>query len=1028
MSIKDKEIRDEDYFIVLNSEYFDEEWYSSNYDLDGFDSAYHYLYIGFKKGFNPGPNFNTIDYFASNPDVEQLGRNPLVHYERHGKHENRQIELSEEEKEKRNSAISNSEYFDEEWYSSNYDLDGFDPVYHYLYIGFKKGFNPGPNFSTKEYYECNPGVEKEGVNPLLHYELYGRKENRKIRHEEVVVSPYVSVTDELEKYYPSESENHRILLCGHSLNEGGAEILLKNIIQEFRKKDIEVAVLVKNDGILRESYEEMAPTFICENDEKIEYYVGELNKVGYNGAILNTVLCGNFVQILHKFNIFAINLIHELPYIIKLLNAEKFVKTIAEESDLVVFPSNYVAEKFESFYPVEGRKLIQPQGLYNLYNNFNKEESKNQLVKKYNIPKDDHIILNVGLGEYRKGFDLFYEVSKKLKNENYSFFWVGHINQEMKNLYLDEINKEKSMIYTGFISDKEEMMSYYDACDIFMLTSREDPFPSVILEAFNAKKPVIAFEDAGGFQDIVINNETGFLVEYESVDALVDKIRLLSNDNDLKERLGENAKKVCEEHNFSDYVEFLKTRCIEGEKDYYKQNYSKLSNLVIDLKNIISDKDEEISYLKEDINSKENTILSLKMKNIHLNKEVNNEILSLEDKNKKLIRKNKQLSNQKKEILSSTSWKITSPLRKVKNNVRKLHMPEVKISKNNNNDVKTSQPSRKSNLKSIDKLNVLPIEKVYSQIYNSQYSYKTYILNEEMNRVNLFFDKIDKHINRYYNLFAFIIDFCNKKGYSLRIIYDFADFEEFRDFLMKNKLKLPENTTFLNLKNENYLEIGFDEKNICSSWKCAKRIMNTPAINDMIYLYLGNLKGYSADEYFQISNISYNSKVVILNDDIDKLKDLKRFNYNYNLKISKKITNETKILCCDFGDMFLEGINLLNYMIFNKIIDINKWDIQVISKNNLSKINFNGIISLIPEKLDEYDLFLKLSNYNEKTQLIDENYIELFVEEVDDDNYNLVDIMNEELEDFSNRDSSKLERLQPLWPIEEIFNKIEEVD
>ena len=57
--------------------------------------------------------------------------------------------------------------------------DGFDDsVYHFLNIGYVKGYNPGPDFIIQEYFECNPDVKRHGMNPLLHYERYGRKENR----------------------------------------------------------------------------------------------------------------------------------------------------------------------------------------------------------------------------------------------------------------------------------------------------------------------------------------------------------------------------------------------------------------------------------------------------------------------------------------------------------------------------------------------------------------------------------------------------------------------------------------------------------------------------------------------------------------------------------------------------------------------------------------------------------------------------------------------------------------------------------
>lgn len=54
---------------------------------------------------------------------------------------------------------------------------------------------------------------------------------------------------------------------------------------------------------------------------------------------------------------------------------------------------------------------------------------------------------------------------------------------------------------------------------------------------------LIAFEDAGGFRDIVIDDVSGYLVAYESGSELVEKITLICDDEELKERLEENAKK-----------------------------------------------------------------------------------------------------------------------------------------------------------------------------------------------------------------------------------------------------------------------------------------------------------------------------------------------------------------------------------------------------------------------------------------------------------------------------------------------------
>ncbi|WP_296876424.1 hypothetical protein [uncultured Methanobrevibacter sp.] len=107
--------------------------------------------------------------------------NPLLHYELHGRNENRIYKLDKEKYIKFYNAISNSPFFDGDWYCSVYDVGDVDPINHYLNIGYARGFNPGPDFSTNDYYDANPDVKEYGMNALVHYELYGRDEGRDMK-------------------------------------------------------------------------------------------------------------------------------------------------------------------------------------------------------------------------------------------------------------------------------------------------------------------------------------------------------------------------------------------------------------------------------------------------------------------------------------------------------------------------------------------------------------------------------------------------------------------------------------------------------------------------------------------------------------------------------------------------------------------------------------------------------------------------------------------------------------------------------
>ena len=67
----------------------------------------------------------------------------------------------------------NSIYFDIVWYKKRYDIPkDINPIIHYLKVGFKKGYNPHPNFDTNFYLNNYPDVKQKSINPLIHYLKY----------------------------------------------------------------------------------------------------------------------------------------------------------------------------------------------------------------------------------------------------------------------------------------------------------------------------------------------------------------------------------------------------------------------------------------------------------------------------------------------------------------------------------------------------------------------------------------------------------------------------------------------------------------------------------------------------------------------------------------------------------------------------------------------------------------------------------------------------------------------------------------
>ena len=74
--------------------------------------------------------------------------------------------------------IKGSDLFDEEFYLKTYSNINGDPLTYYLFEGYKLGHFPSLKFNSDLYLERYGDVKESGINPLLHYFVNGKKENR----------------------------------------------------------------------------------------------------------------------------------------------------------------------------------------------------------------------------------------------------------------------------------------------------------------------------------------------------------------------------------------------------------------------------------------------------------------------------------------------------------------------------------------------------------------------------------------------------------------------------------------------------------------------------------------------------------------------------------------------------------------------------------------------------------------------------------------------------------------------------------
>ena len=150
-----------------------------------------------------------------------------------------------------------------------------------------------------------------------------------------------------------------------------------------------------------------------------------------------------------------------------------------------------------------------------------------------------------------KGVFVLLEACAQLRKENISFecHFVGDwldITEASFNQKVAEMSLSKNVFAHGKKYDLEKN-SFYQQSDIFVFPSLDEAFPLVLLEAMQFKLPVVT-SDVGGVKDIVVDQQTGFIVQKNDADALTSKLISLIKDHALRDTMGIAGKKRFEEH------------------------------------------------------------------------------------------------------------------------------------------------------------------------------------------------------------------------------------------------------------------------------------------------------------------------------------------------------------------------------------------------------------------------------------------------------------------------------------------------
>jgi L-malate glycosyltransferase len=158
--------------------------------------------------------------------------------------------------------------------------------------------------------------------------------------------------------------------------------------------------------------------------------------------------------------------------------------------------------------------------------------------------KDTDIFVGIigNMSREVKRIDLFVKAAtyalEKKANLKFVILGDGRLKQKLKEM-VRTLGVDCNVMFLGRQVSKHRVLS---AIDIGVVTSDSEGLSNAIMEYMAAGLPVVATR-VGGNQDLVRENETGFLVAPNSYEQIGEAIILLAGDAKLRSRLGENGRK-----------------------------------------------------------------------------------------------------------------------------------------------------------------------------------------------------------------------------------------------------------------------------------------------------------------------------------------------------------------------------------------------------------------------------------------------------------------------------------------------------
>lgn len=320
----------------------------------------------------------------------------------------------------------------------------------------------------------------------------------------IITAPAVSILVTVLLLMLAKQKKKRLLFTAHSLNVGGIETALINLVNRINLEKYQVDILLeKKEGIFLDKVKEeiTVKEFKVYNNKnviirkilnlakRLIYTATDYHTYDFSCCYATYSLSGSKLSKIASIN----NSIYIHSNYEQIYAKEKEFREFFDNRDIrnfkhIIFVSNQAKDSFLKYYKDEKAKCL----VLNNFINTEEIEEKKKVKIEEKKPKDKILLMFIGrLDDTSKKLGRAIHLIKDIKKTE---LWIIGDGKD-KDKYQEMVKKEKLENRIKFLGAKKNPYPYMDMADYIILTSDYEGFPVTYLEAITLQKPLITTID-----------------------------------------------------------------------------------------------------------------------------------------------------------------------------------------------------------------------------------------------------------------------------------------------------------------------------------------------------------------------------------------------------------------------------------------------------------------------------------------------------------------------------------------------------